>query len=125
MILTSILSLFAPTILTAFVMTDGMVVAICGVLTTLIMQFFLVVMFLLKCWWDAKKAKLDKEAIEDVKAKGAERETRITEHVQAVGAKVDVLEGKADASYKEANNVNLKLESLGIQTKPLTTQTSD
>ena len=42
---------------------------------------------------------------------GSERETRLA-------AKVDVVESKADKAYSEANNVNVKLASMGIQTQP-------
>lgn len=101
----------------AFQMTDGMVIAICGVLTCLLLQISAIVMFLLKAREDRIARAEAHENIEDVKSKGAAREDRIVSHVEEVKTIARANGKKAEIAYKEANSVNLKLESLGIQTK--------
>lgn len=94
--------------------TDGMVVAICGVVTTLILQFFVVLMFVLKSRTDDRHRSEDKveravlatltklgldataAGIAANTAAGGERESRII-------TRVAELEGKADAAYVAGN----------------------
>ncbi len=52
-----------------------------------------------------------KSNVQAVKEEGVGREERVTAVVVESGA-------KADRAFTEANNLNMKLESMGIQTKP-------
>lgn len=112
----------ADGLILAFVPTDGMVVAICGVVIALGTNIFGLIMFLLRSSEDRKNRELDLEerkalrdmtstGFERVVIKGEEREQRIVGHVEEA-------KSLAATAYKEANNLNLKLESIGIQTKP-------
>lgn len=95
--------------------SDNVLIAVFGGIITLgvaaIGPVVTIIMFFLK---ERSDEKARKQASEEAKA----ARSLMHEKIAAVGAKVDVVEVKADASYKEANNVNLKLESMGIQTKP-------
>lgn len=98
----------------AFILTEGM-------FTVLVVQFFTVILFILKDRSDKRTrreereerlriAELTHQGIAAVKEEGGKREERIVASVQEVKA-------AADNAYQEANNVNVKLASIGIQTK--------
>lgn len=77
---------------------------------------------------DAKIAQLTKE---EIKLAGAVREAKILAKIEAnteltheVKAVAVESVKKADKAYNEANNVNVKLTSMGIQTKPALGETA-
>jgi len=76
-------------------------------------------------WRVSKLQKNSEDNTTKILGAGAEREARLsaqvtenTELTHAVKAVAVESVKKADKAYNEANNVNLKLASMGIQTKP-------
>lgn len=113
----------------SFTMSEGM-------FTVLVVQVFTVILFILKDRADrtarreereerAALALMTRQGLVAVKTEGGEREARIIAHVEEVKTVAAVLGEKADAAYSEANNVNIKLASMGIQTKPGKKETED
>ena len=111
-IFTSVLAVIAESVQLAIIALIGSVIAMIGSIVTPI------IMYLLKERSDTKAREIMKE-----EARAARKV--INDKLDANTNKLDentaiTAEVKQDAitAYKEANNLNLKLESIGIQTKP-------
>ena len=113
-VFTSVLAVIAESVQLAIIALIGSVIAMIGSIVTPIIMYLL-------------KERSDAKARETMKEEARAARKVINDKLDANTNKLDentaiTAEVKQDAitAYKEANNLNLKMESLGIQTKPKT-----